>query len=607
VETDKLIAMNKTSIGKPWYERITLQGLSIQQRLPLLICVLLSMVILTFSLVSYYGVKKAAIEIGRNRLRSLADELGTMFTQSSQGLKTQLVNVSKQEAIKKCINSHGADSTAGALAIINKLRRDSTWLLVELLDAGRATVLSSGDAGVKTKLSRETVFASIAPVTDSFSIGKTYAAGDSMYYAVVYTINEGKNIKGYIVSWRLLLNNRQALAQLSQLMGTGATLYIGNTDGSLWTDLVKPVPAPPVNNLYSRDFFEYNDKQGKKVIAAVQPIATTHWVVLVEFAEQTILETATRFLKWIIVAGAILTALGIFITWLMSRNIIRPLNQLTTAATAIAAGDYSPVKVTRLDELGKLTNAFNDMAAQIKITQGHLENKVRERTMQLEASNKELEAFSYSISHDLRSPLRGIAGFTSMLQEQYGTHLDDDAKRLIEVIMGNTLKMSNLIDDLLSFFRMSRHEMVKSKIPTSQLVSEVIAEFDTKNKPVNWIIQPLPESFGDINSIRQVWINLISNAIKYSRTVTSPQIEIGATANKHEVVFFIKDNGVGFDIKYSDKLFKVFQRLHGASEFEGTGIGLAIVEKIITKHGGRVWAEAEKNKGATFYFSLPIE
>jgi signal transduction histidine kinase len=599
--------MNKTRTNKPWHQRIVFHGLSIQQRLPLLICVLLSMVILIFSLVSYYGVKKAAIEIGKNRLRSLTDELGTMFSQSSQALKTQMAATAKQEAVKIALSSGGIDSAKEALAVMNKLKRDSTWLLFELMDAHRVTLLSSGDAGVKRKLSVDNVFASLTPSGDSFSVGKTYAVGDSMYYPVVYVINEGRKAKGYFVSWRSLSNNRQTLAQLSQLMGAGATLYIGNMDGSLWTDLIKPVSAPSVNMLHPREFFEYKDKQGKKVIAAVQPISTTHWVVAVEFSEQTILETATRFLRWVIVAGAILTALGIFITWLMSRNIIRPLNQLTTAATAIAAGDYSPVKVTRLDELGKLANAFNDMSAQIKVTQQHLENKVRDRTMQLEASNKELEAFSYSISHDLRSPLRAIAGFTAMLQEQHGPKLDDEAKRLTEVITGNTLKMSNLIDDLLAFFRMSRHEMVKTKIPTSQLVHEVIAELDTKNKPINWVVQSLPESFGDINSIRQVWINLISNAIKYSRTVTLPQIEIGSKANNSEIIFFIKDNGVGFDIKYSDKLFKVFQRLHGANEFEGTGIGLAIVEKIVSKHGGRVWVEAEKNIGATFYFSLPIE
>ena len=235
-----------------------------------------------------------------------------------------------------------------------------------------------------------------------------------------------------------------------------------------------------------------------------------------------------------------------------------------------------------------------------------LERKVLQRTEQLQAANSEMEAFSYSVSHDLRAPLRGIIGFTTILEEDYVSQLDDEARRVTAVIKSNTAKMGNLIDDLLAFSRMGRKTVEKTTIDTGELVKEIVAEFENKSKgKVDWQIASLPNSIADITTIKQVWVNLISNAVKYSGKRDQPKIEIGSKKDHHATIFFVKDNGVGFDEKYKQKLFKVFQRLHSAAEFEGTGVGLAIVEKIISKHGGNVWAEAELNKGACFYFSLP--
>jgi len=240
----------------------------------------------------------------------------------------------------------------------------------------------------------------------------------------------------------------------------------------------------------------------------------------------------------------------------------------------------------------------------IKKINEELEQRVVNRTEELKKSNDELEAFSYSVSHDLRAPLRGIIGFAAILEEEYGTQLDDEGKRVINVIKNNTSRMGQLIDDLLGFSRMSRHTIVKSDINTDAMVSEIVRELDNTGK-IDWFIQLLPPISGDANTIRQVWINLISNAIKYSRNAEKPRIEIGTIADGKNTTFFVKDNGVGFDTQYTSKLFKVFQRLHGADEFEGTGVGLAIVEKVISKHGGKVWAESEPGKGATFYFTVP--
>jgi light-regulated signal transduction histidine kinase (bacteriophytochrome) len=194
------------------------------------------------------------------------------------------------------------------------------------------------------------------------------------------------------------------------------------------------------------------------------------------------------------------------------------------------------------------------------------------------------------------------------LQEDYGDKLDDEARRIMWVIRNNTTKMGQLIDDLLAFSRMSRQDMVKAQVDMGVIVNEVrdslSSQFDLKR--VHWQIQPLPEVRANENMIRQVWINLLSNAIKYSSKREISQVEIGSYRQNGQVVFFVKDNGAGFNQKYSEKLFKVFQRLHSATDYEGTGIGLALVEKIISKQGGKVWAEGVEDKGACFYFSLPM-
>jgi signal transduction histidine kinase len=237
-----------------------------------------------------------------------------------------------------------------------------------------------------------------------------------------------------------------------------------------------------------------------------------------------------------------------------------------------------------------------------------LNEELGKRSAELEASNKELEAFAYSVSHDLRAPIRHVAGFTELLQKNTASVLNEKSQRYVTMILESANRMGNLIDDLLAFSRIGRAETRKTMVSLEQLVQEALSEIreDTHGRDIVWKLGGLPASFGDRSMLRLVLVNLISNAVKFTRTRSQAEIEIGcADQARDQLIVFIQDNGVGFDMEYANKLFGVFQRLHTPEEFEGTGIGLAMVQRIVHRHGGRVWAEGQVDKGATFYFSLP--
>ena len=243
----------------------------------------------------------------------------------------------------------------------------------------------------------------------------------------------------------------------------------------------------------------------------------------------------------------------------------------------------------------------------VKEHAGELESRVQQRTAELEAANKELNGFSYSVSHDLRAPLRAVDGFSRMLEEDYGARLDDEGRRLLAVVRSSTRQMGQLIDDLLAFSRLGRQEPNKGRVDMEQLAREVVAELMPQGSRALVEIGALPPAHADRALLRQVWANLIGNALKYSGKREQPRVWIGAREVDGECVYSVRDNGAGFDMRYADKLFGVFQRLHRAEEFPGTGVGLAIVQRVIGRHGGRVWAESQPGEGACFHFSLPKE
>src|SRR5213592_4144509 len=335
----------------------------------------------------------------------------------------------------------------------------------------------------------------------------------------------------------------------------------------------------------------------------------------------------------VVLIAAMLVAL-LMSSW-MQNIVTRPILAIAQVAREVVGQrDYSrrAVKMSA-DEVGTLVDSFNDMLTEIdrrtreleasnaKLAQeaeersraereilrlnAELEGRVRERTAELEAANRELESFSYSVSHDLRAPLRAIDGYGRMLEEDYAAQLDAEGLRLLAVIRKSSLRMGMLIDDLLEFSRLGRKTLARAAVDMEALARDAWTELGA-SAAVQLTIGALPSTNGDPALLRQVWINLLSNALKYSARQPSPRIEVAGERSGADLVYRVTDNGAGFDMRYYDKLFRVFQRLHREDEFPGTGVGLAIVQRIVTRHGGRVWAEAEVGKGAKFFFTLPV-
>lgn len=352
------------------------------------------------------------------------------------------------------------------------------------------------------------------------------------------------------------------------------------------------------NDTTSRQFRSELRRQASAMALSAQE-QSDHFTQDFLAAVQDLAKSSTRDQQQVtlLLAGSLLLA------WLVAHGFLgrHVLDRLQSISRSLRQGDVGQpeVPVQGNDEIGEMARAVEQFQTD--------RLQLAQRTVQLEAANRELEAFSYSVSHDLRTPLRAIDGFSNMLLDDYANKLDDEGKRLINVVRSNTQRMAQLIDDILQFSRTGRLALTRSEIDMEKMARDVFEELRPVGAETRLQIEigHLPLARGDRGMLRQLFVNLLSNAIKFSRSNEAPKIGVGASIEGDEAIYYVKDNGVGFDMQYANKLFGVFERLHGVTEFEGTGIGLAIVKRIVERHGGRVWAEGRLGEGATFYFSLP--
>lgn len=355
------------------------------------------------------------------------------------------------------------------------------------------------------------------------------------------------------------------------------------------------------------------------IVSEGERIGTVH----LAYSLDALYADLARYIAITLVVLALSVVAALLVASRIQRSLSEPIAHLAEAARAVSREkDYS-VRVERTknrDELGVLIDAFNEMLVQIQVRDGEveagkqrfqklseeLEHRVQQRTAELEATNKELEAFTYSVSHDLRAPLRRIDGFANLLVEEHGVHLPDEAARYLTRVREGTRHMGQLVDDLLNLARVGRKELNLQVAGLSSIVERVagVLKRETPDRVIEWKIQSLPFVECDPALIEVVFTNLLSNSVKYTRPRERAVIEVGAVQKNGQPVIFVRDNGVGFSMKYADKLFGVFQRLHRVEDFEGTGVGLATVQRILHKHGGTIWAEAALDKGACFYFTI---
>ncbi len=414
----------------------------------------------------------------------------------------------------------------------------------------------------------------------------------------------------------------------------GAAIYAAN--GSLFASFAAD---PGVH------FPELPDLDGHRIeggeIGLFKRITTQHEILGTVYIRARYGMVA-RLLGYLGIIGAV-TALSlvaaVLISWRLQQSVTKPIEAITNVARhVVEQRDFaSRAEKTTDDEIGVLADAFNGMLTEIdgrtrtlesevaersraeealrasdnrlRALNAELEERVTARTSQLEAANKELESFSYSVSHDLRAPIRAISGFSSLLIEDHGAALDGEARRKLGIIMAEASRMATLIDDLLAFSRLGRRAIEPHELDMQELARTTFERLGhtDNDKRIDFRLGSLPRAKGDRGLFEQVWANLLSNAIKFSSKKETPVVEVGGISAENEHVYFVRDNGAGFDAAYRERLFGVFQRLHHDHEFPGTGVGLALVHRIVTRHGGRVWADGELGRGATFHFTVPKE
>jgi len=588
-------------------------GISLTVKLPALIGVLLALAIAVYVYLADGTVRRSTLAAATLRLTSVTDQLAGSLRQSG----SRLIASARQAADTAPVARYLAHPAAGARGAVAALLRPPgaagrQIAAAEVFDARRATLLAVGDSGVRSATAAATSELLAALTSrDSGLVGRFLVVGDSVVYPVVAPRVSGGRILGYVAVWRYLSTTPESRRQTNQLIGAGARLYLGDASDNVWTDLDRPVAPPPVALTGSGGVLHYvrAGQDGGAMMAVARPVAGTPWLVLIEFPVATVLAPVDAFFRQSVIDGALILVLGVLIAWAASRRVTAPLARLTRTAedlTGRTGGEEA--EPGQGDEIGRLAAAFDSMVRHLREAQQALERRVESRTRELEDRNEELESFAYSISHDLRAPLRAMDGFSQILLEDYGERLDPTGRQYAERIQAAARRMDLLIRDLLAYSRMTRAEIRVAPVPLDHVIRNAVAqvEDDARDRGARIRVDDgLPSVLAHEPTLTQVVMNLVSNGLKFVPAERAPELRVRTEPRDGMVRIWIIDNGIGIAPEYHDRIFRVFERLHRQDEFPGTGIGLAIVRKGMERMGGAVGLDSEPGRGSSFWLELP--
>jgi signal transduction histidine kinase len=575
---------------------------SLRWRLPFLVCGLVAVILITFLWAAYLRVEATLVRAAGERAQVAADRVASIL--DGQRSTEQIRQLGADPALRKFLRSPTSETRDQARARLSALA-GSSLRRVELWNAAGSRLLEISNPGSVGPggASRMLPGGSFPLASASRELQRS---DDIAFSDTVAEIREGTDLLGFLLIRSTFVENPPGI--FSRLVGRDAVVRIANRTGDVWANFSGAVPPVPVA-LARPGVARYRADNGEMRIGAVSHVRATPWAVWVDFPLTTAVAPARLFLSQMVPVTFIFLAAAAVMVGIVSARITQPLSELNRASEAIAAGDYSRrVLGKRRDEIGRLGRTFNAMAGQIQEAHQRLEARVAERTARLEAANKELEAFSYSVSHDLRAPLRSIDGFSQALLEDSGGKLNAKEQGYLQRVRAAAQRMGELIDDLLALSHVGRVELGRHHVSVSEMGHAVANELRKRDpeRQVEVDIQDGLVADADDRLVKIVLENLLGNAWKFTKHVTQAKVQLGAEAAADgQAVYFVRDNGAGFDMTYMNKLFRPFQRLHSDADFPGTGIGLATVHRIVDRHGGRVWAEGAVGQGATVYFTLP--
>ncbi|HUR20299.1 MAG TPA: ATP-binding protein [Vicinamibacterales bacterium] len=591
----------------------------LEWRLPAAIALLLLLVSGTLAGLSYAASRRAAVASAVTRLQHIVTQLTSNFELSVASVQ-QPGNALSSDARFVSVLNGTAEAEPLRAKLVASLKPGAQTYAYELWNPAREPLLIATADGSPEVDPEWVGFPSWAK-PDAVTISPILAAKPGGVYAIVSPVIGDSQRLGYLVVRQRVRPIRSDSGRLVvDLMGPESRVLVGQPD-TVWVDLFADRPAPVGPIAPDPEGVYWASDGGSRWLGASKAVKGTPWHIRVEFPDRVVF-AQSKDLLWNTIAIALLvTGLGAIGGWVMSRRLIGPLQELTQAAAKLADGtEPARVPLKRDDEIGELATAFNTMAERVTEGRHHLEARVAERTdelaraleqleedaKKLARSNRELEAFSYTISHDLRAPLRSIDGFSDALLTDYADRLDETGKGYLTRVRRAATRMGQLIDDLLELARVSRVELVSSPVALDILAARLVRDLREREprRAVDILIQAGPPAQGDSRLLALVLQNLFENAWKFTSKRTDARIEFGVSSDGPPPTYFVRDNGVGFDMAHSTKLFGIFQRLHSVDEFPGTGVGLAIVQRIVERHGGRIWVEASPDQGATFFFTL---